>query len=109
MLLPFVREFFTDVENTEPFKRAATLLKSRGKGEGRDGAGRIRVSGLIPTAKALHFPLLRRAISRPLLVLVRDNRAAEDMLPVVRAFAELSFAVPPQSVISLPAHDVLPF
>src|SRR5258705_7143531 len=109
MLLPFVRALFAGAKNKESFKRAATLLKSAGKGEGGGGAERIRVSGLIPTAKALYLPLLQRAAGRPLVVLVRDNRAAEEMLPVVRAFAELTSAVSPASVITLPAHDVLPF
>jgi transcription-repair coupling factor (superfamily II helicase) len=108
MLLPFVRELFAGVENSESFKRAANLLKS-GRGEGTAGARRIRVSGLIPPAKALYLPLLQRAAGRPIIVLVRDNRAAEEMLPVMRAFCELTAAVPPNSAIILPAHDVLPF
>ncbi|MCI0350694.1 MAG: transcription-repair coupling factor, partial [Acidobacteriales bacterium] len=108
MLLPFVRELFAGVENSESFRRAASLLKA-GKGEGKQGAGRIRVSGLVPSAKALYLPLLQRAAGRPLVFLVRDNRAAEEMLPVVRAFAELTATVAPNAVINLPAHDVLPF
>src|SRR5919204_2862780 len=109
MLLPFVRELFAGVENTDSFKRAVALLKRAGRGEGEDSAGRIRVSGLTSSAKALHLPLLQRAISNPLILLVHDNRAAEEMLPVVRAFAELTFATSPNSVVTLPAHDVLPF
>src|SRR5262245_48675224 len=108
MLLPFVRELFAGVENSESFRRAAGLLKS-GRGEGRAGAGRIRVSGLIPSAKARYLPLLQHAAGRPIIVLVRDNRAAEELLPVVRAFSELTGAVVPSAVINLPAHDVLPF
>src|SRR5919204_3712445 len=107
MLLPFVRELFAGVENTESFKRAASLLKS--KGEGKQGTGRIRVSGLIPSAKALYLPLLQRAAGRAIIVLVRDNRAAEEMLPVVRAFCELTAAVPVNAAIALPTYDVLPF
>src|ERR671922_122164 len=102
MLLPFVRELFAGVENTESFKRAASLLKLAGKGEGRLGTGRIRVSGLIPPAKSLHLPLLQRAAARPIVVLVRDNRAAEEMLGVVRAFCELTAALPPSSAIAVP-------
>jgi transcription-repair coupling factor (superfamily II helicase) len=101
MVLPFVRELFADVEKSEAFARAASHLKS--------GAGRISVSGLTPTAKALHLVLLQRAAGRPLLVLVSDNRAAEDAVPVLRAFAELTGAVEPTSILALPAYDVLPY
>ncbi len=101
MVLPFVREFFADVEKLPGFLRAVAL--------GRDGAGRISVSGLSPTGKALLYPLLCRAVARRLVVVVRDNQAMEDALPVVRSFAELTGAVAPESVVGLPAHDVLPF
>jgi transcription-repair coupling factor (superfamily II helicase) len=101
MLLPFVRELFTDVELLPGFTRAASHLK--------EGTGRIRLSGLSPTAKALLLVLLRRAAERPLIVVVNDNRAVEDFVPVLRGFCELTNACDPESVVALPARDVLPF
>jgi transcription-repair coupling factor (superfamily II helicase) len=101
MLLPFVRELFTDVELLPGFTRVASHLK--------EGTGRIRVSGLSPTAKALLLVLLRRAAERPLVVVVNDNRAIEDFTPVLRGFSELTAACDPEAVVSLPARDVLPF
>ncbi|HET9308402.1 MAG TPA: transcription-repair coupling factor [Candidatus Sulfotelmatobacter sp.] len=101
MLLPFVRELFTDVEFLPGFTRAASHLK--------EGTGRIRLSGLSPTAKALLLVLLRRAAERPLIVVVNDNRAVEDFVPVLRGFCELTNACDPESVVALPARDVLPF
>jgi transcription-repair coupling factor (superfamily II helicase) len=101
MLLPFVRELFADVEMLPGFARAASHLK--------EGTGRIGLSGLTPTAKALLLVLLRRAADRPLLVVVNDNRAVDDFTPVLRGFAELTAACDPDSVVSLPARDVLPF
>ncbi len=101
MILPFVREFFADVEKVPAFARAITQLKG--------GAGRIRVSGLTPTGKALFYSLLSRALSRPLVIIVSDNRALDELLPLVRALADVSGAVPPDAVIGLPAYDVLPF
>src|ERR1700683_3470265 len=101
MLLPFVRELFVDVEKLPAFARVASHLK--------EGTGRIRVSGLTPTAKALLLVLFQRAASRPLIFVVNDNRAVEDFLPVLRGFAELTSACDPGSIISLPARDVLPF
>ncbi|MFZ3210145.1 MAG: transcription-repair coupling factor [Terriglobales bacterium] len=101
MVLPFVRELFADVERIEALARAATHLKS--------GAGRIRVSGLTPTAKSLYMAMLARLAARPLFILVRDNRAAEEMLPVVQAFCDLTGGPAPASVVKLPAFDVLPF
>src|SRR6202167_151318 len=101
MLLPFVRELFTDVEKLPAFARVASHLK--------EGTGRMRVSGLTPTAKALLLVLFQRAAARPLIFVVNDNRAAEDFLPVLRGFCELTAACDPDSVITLPARDVLPF
>jgi transcription-repair coupling factor (superfamily II helicase) len=101
MLLPFVRELFADVEMLPAFARVASHL--------REGTGRIRVSGLSPTAKALLLVLLRRHADRPLIVVVNDNRAVEDFVPVLRGFCELTNACDPEAVVGLPARDVLPF
>ncbi len=101
MVLPFVRDLFTDVEKLPAFSRVASHLK--------EGAGRIRVSGLIPTAKALLLVMMQKVAGRPLIVVVPDNRAAEDLVPVLQAFCELTGAAAPESVVSLPNHDVLPF
>ena len=89
MLLPFVRELFADVEMLPAFVRVASHLK--------EGTGRIRVSGLSPTAKALLLVLLRRSADRPLIVVVNDNRAVEDFVPVLRGFCELTAACDPES------------
>ena len=101
MLLPFVRELFADVETLPAFARVASHLK--------EGAGRIRVSGLTPTAKALLLVLFQRAASRPIIFVVNDNRAVEDFLPVIRGFCELTAACDPDSIVALPARDVLPY
>ncbi len=101
MVLSFVRELFADVENLPEFARAASHL--------REGAGRIGLSGLTPIAKALLLVLLQRAAGRPFLIVVTDNRAAEDLVPVLQSFCELSRAADPNSVVALPARDVLPF
>jgi transcription-repair coupling factor (superfamily II helicase) len=101
MILPFVRELFADVENLPSFSRVATHLKS--------ATGRIRVSGLTPTAKSLISSLLPHALNRPLVVVVADNKTAEAMFPLVQSFCELSGSVTPEAVVLLPAYDVLPF
>ncbi len=101
MILPFVRELFADVEKSPAFVRAVTRV--------RGGAGRIRVSGLTPTGKALFYALLHRAAGRPLLIITADNRCIEDLLPVARSLGDVTGAASPESVVSLPAYDVLPF
>src|ERR1700735_4731666 len=101
MLLPFVRELFADVEKLSAFARLASHL--------REGAGRTRVSGLTPTAKALLLVLLQRRAERPLIFVVNDNRADEEFIPILRDFADLTAARDPEAVVSLPARDVLPF
>jgi len=101
MVLPFVRDLFADVEKLPAFQRVASHL--------REGTGRIGVSGLTPTAKALMLVLWQRAAARPLIVVVSDNRIAEDMVPVLQAFHELTGASDPDSIVALPTRDVLPF
>ena len=101
MALPFVRELFADVEKLPAFARVASRLK--------EGTGRISVSGLTPTAKAVLLVLAQRTIGRPLIFVVSDNRAAEELLPVVQGFAELLDSAEPGSIVTLPTRDVLPF
>lgn len=101
MILPFVRELFSDVETLPAFTRIASHL--------RENAGRIGVSGLSSSAKALILVLLQRAVERPLILVVADNRAADDLAPILRAFGELTGSVDPESVVCVPARDVLPF
>src|SRR5882762_6161553 len=101
MLLPFVRELFAEVEQLPAFTRAASHL--------RESARRMSVTGLSTAAKALIIILLRRTVERPFVLVVADNRAAEELMPVLSAFCELTGAADPDSVVSLPARDVLPF
>ena len=102
MILPFVRDLFADVENLPAFTRAASHLKG--------STGRIGVSGLTPTAKALLITLLARAVGKPLIVIVPSNRAAEALQPTVAAFAELTGGLGrDREVVVLPAPDVLPY
>jgi transcription-repair coupling factor (superfamily II helicase) len=101
MVLPFVRDLFADVENLPEFKRVASHIK--------EGAGRISVSGLSSPAKALIAVLLQKVTGRSLVLVVHDNKSADEFVPVLQAFCELTGGPDPNSVISLPASDVLPF
>src|SRR6202008_3274423 len=101
MALPFVRELFADVEKLPAFSGVASHIK--------EGTGRISVSGLTPTAKALLLVLLQKASARPLIAILADNRAAEDLVPVLQGFAELTGSAEADSIVALPTRDVLPF
>ena len=101
MILPFVRDVFADVEKSAAVQRAIARVKG--------GAGRTRVSGLNPTGKALFYSLLQRGSGRSLIVIVDSNRAVDELLPLVRSLAELTGATAPESILGLPAYDVLPF
>jgi transcription-repair coupling factor (superfamily II helicase) len=101
MVLPFVRDLFADAERLPVFARVASHLRAN--------AGRIRVSGLNPSAKALLLSELQKATGRPLIVVVKNNDAADELLPVLQAFAELTGGASPESIVSLPTRDVLPF
>ena len=94
MVLPFVRDLFADAEKLPAFSRVASHL--------RENTGRIRVSGLIPSAKALMLVLLQRNLGRPLIVVVADNRAAEEFVPVLQAFAELVGGTDPDRIVIAP-------
>ncbi len=101
MVLPFVREIFADAEKIPSFTRVASHLK--------EGAGRISVSGVTPTAKAMLLVLLQHAAGRPLIIITADNRALEELVPALHGFAELTGMVASDSLVGLPAFDVLPF
>ena len=101
MVLPFVRELLADLEHSEAFERVRRHLSA--------GTGRRRVSGLTFTARALYLPYFVRAASAPCVIIVADNKAAETLQTTVIAACELTGAIAPDSVLRLPAHDVLPF
>jgi transcription-repair coupling factor (superfamily II helicase) len=101
MVLPFVRDLFADAERLPGFSRVTTHL--------RVNTGRIRVSGLNPPAKSLLLAQLQKVSARPLIVIVRNNEAADELLPVVQAFSELVGGSSPENIVSLPVRDVLPF
>ncbi len=101
MILPFVRELLADLEHSVAFERVRRHLGA--------GMGRRRVSGLTFTARALYLPLFARISQAPSLVLVADNKAAEALHAAVVAGCELTGALPAESVLRLPVHDVLPF
>jgi transcription-repair coupling factor (superfamily II helicase) len=101
MILPFVRELLADLENSVPFERVRRHLSA--------GSGRRRVSGLTFTARALYLPLFVRAANAPCLILVADNKAAEALHAAILSAAELTGALAADTILRLPAHDVLPF
>jgi transcription-repair coupling factor (superfamily II helicase) len=101
MVLPFVRELLADVEHSEAFERVRRHLSG--------GTGRRRVSGLTFTARALYLPFFVRAANAPCVIIVADNKAAEALHAAVLSVCELTGAIPAESVLRLPAHDVLPF
>ncbi|HVH87963.1 MAG TPA: transcription-repair coupling factor, partial [Terriglobales bacterium] len=67
------------------------------------------VSGLTNSAKALYIPMFAAASGAPLIVIVENNRAAEEMLPTLQSMADLTGDTNPKAIVKLPAHDVLPF
>jgi transcription-repair coupling factor (superfamily II helicase) len=101
MVLPFVRELLADLEQSEAFERVRRHLSG--------GTGRRRVSGLTFTARALYLPFFVRAAQAPSVIIVADNKAAEALHAAVLSACELTGALPPDSVLRLPTHDVLPF
>ena len=101
MILSFVRDLFAEMESDAAFARTSQALAA--------GVGRRRVSGLTATARGLYLPLLARVAKAPVFAVVADNRAAESLQLLVQQACELTGALEPDSVVRLPAHDVLAF
>src|SRR5579862_1452315 len=101
MILPFVRDLLADLENSPSFEQARRHFAL--------ARGRRRVSGLTASARALYIPLFARAANAPVVVIVPDNKAADALQVALRAGCDLTGAIPPNRVLKLPAHDVLPF
>lgn len=101
MILPSVRHLLAGLEATDAFEQARRHLSL--------GRGRKRVSGLTTTARSLYIPLLARAATVPVVLLVADNKAADTLHATLRTGCELTGAIAPERVLKLPAHDVLPF
>src|ERR1700735_975910 len=101
MVLPFVRELLADLEHSEAFERVRRHLSG--------GTGRRRVSGLTSPAPPLSLPSSARAANAPCVIIVADNKAAEALQAAVLSACELTGAIQAESVLRLPAHDVLPF
>src|ERR1700750_2196332 len=101
MVLPFVRALLAALEPSEAFERVRRHLSG--------GTGRRRVSGLTFTARALYLPFFARAANAPCLILVADNKAAEALHAAVLSACDLTGALASDSVLRLPAYDVLPF
>ena len=101
MVLPFVRDLFADVEKLPAFTRVVSHLRAN--------TGRIRVSGPNPPTKALLVSELQRVLDRPLILVTRNNEAADELLPVIQAFSELVGGAPADAIVSLLSRDVLPF
>lgn len=101
MILPFVHDLFADLERSTPLERIRQPLAV--------GVGRRRVSGLTATARGICLPLLARAAKAPVFVVVADNAAAESFQLLAQEACELTGALDRDSILRLPAHDVLAF
>src|SRR5215813_4572104 len=101
MVLPFVRDLFADAEKLRGFLRVVSHLKGN--------TGRISVSGLTFSAKSLLVAELQKSTGKPAIVVVRNNATGDAYVPVIQAYCELIGGATADSVVSLPARDVLPF
>ena len=101
MVLPFVRDLFADAEKLPAFSRVVSHLRTNTR--------RISVSGLTFSSKALLISELQKTSARPLIVIVRNNETADEFVPVIQAYCELIRGPSSESIVGLPARDVLPF
>jgi transcription-repair coupling factor (superfamily II helicase) len=99
LIHPAVRDVFLDLARHPAFQQALRSLNS--------GAN-SSISGLTTTAKAAYAVLLWQATSRPLIIVVDGNKAAESLSETIETFFKLMVAEDAGSPQLLPALDVLP-
>ncbi|HEY7855412.1 MAG TPA: transcription-repair coupling factor [Terriglobales bacterium] len=88
MTLGFVREFFVELAERIPLAR--------------------RLSGLTPSAQLLVAAQLGRRLARPVMVVVADNRAAEERWATLATFADLTGADGERPLV-LPSFEIDPY
>lgn len=102
MTHPAVRDLFHSLTRTDPFQKLLRFLSTR-------ESGRLYLSGLTPSAKALFTALLWQALGQPVLVITESPRDAEAWLEALDTFQDLlSHGAPAPRPVLIPAYDVLP-
>ena len=103
MILASLRDFFDVAARHPTFMALVQAVRE-------PAPGRLRLSGLNATAKALYLLLLYKLTDRPLVVLVESNSVAETLCETLTAFHDLlDFSKHRGSPFILPAHEVLPY
>ncbi|HKS65597.1 MAG TPA: transcription-repair coupling factor [Candidatus Acidoferrales bacterium] len=75
----------------------------------RRAGGEVRLAGLTDPAKELLIPVTFAELGRPLIVLVESNERADELLAPLRWFYRALTGKGSTRVLTLPAHDVLPY
>ncbi|MGH9478200.1 MAG: transcription-repair coupling factor [Terriglobales bacterium] len=104
MTLPFVRELFSGLARQSPLARVAELCLAPPAPGPRPP---IELAGLTSSAQMLAAAQLQRLTGRPLIVLVADNRAAEELSPTLTTFADLSGSA--ERPLVLPGFEIDPY
>jgi transcription-repair coupling factor (superfamily II helicase) len=100
LIHPAIRDLFLSLSRQAAFQELVRQLPS---------GGRLSLSGLTPTAKAVYAVLLWQLTERPLVVVVDGNKAAETLFEATETFYGLLVPAREQPAPQLlPALDVLP-
>src|SRR6185437_9689739 len=104
MTLSFVREFFRSAARQSPLAQAAQAWSR---------AETVRLGGLTPAAQLLAAAQLQRLTQRPLVLVVEDNRAAEEAREMLATFVDLTAASEAASLeeqpVVLPSFEIDPY
>jgi len=101
MILPLVSELFGGIARQSAVDDACDRLRREG--------GKVDLSGLTDSAKALLVPIVFSKLGRPAIVVVESNQRAEALLDPMRWFYEAVTGKPGRRVAWFPAHEVLPY
>ena len=101
MILSSVSELLARVGRLPAVEKSFDRLRRRG--------GEINLAGLTDPAKALLVPLAFVELGRPTIFVVDSNERAESLVEPLRWFYRAVTGKPGKRVLTLPAHDVLPY
>src|SRR6185312_16994861 len=99
MTLPFVRDFFMTLARQSPLSQVA---EAAARGEA------VSLSGLTPSAQLLAAAQLQRLTQRAVMLLVADNRVAEEWRDTLATFADLTGSDAERPRI-MPAFELDPY
>ncbi len=101
MILPLVSELVARIARLDAIQQGCEKLRRK--------EAEVAFAGFTDSAKSILLPLIFRALGHPIVLLVKSNQCAEEILEPLRWFYRAATAKPGARVVRFPAYDVLPY